>query len=439
MRASLSSFARPPVDRRALRGYRRERVTELTVPVALALMEGGFVGVVADKVYHVHPAVLAVITAAPMFGNLSSFAWARLARGRRKVPLVTGLQAAMVGLIALTSLAPEGALGATVLVGSMVAVRLMLSGAITIRSTIWSLNYPREVRARYTGRLQLLTSFTLAASSFVASLALDANPENFRLMYGFASLVAVAGVIAFAGVPHIGEDEHLGLERGHTAQGGEKPAPTRSMWSVLRDDREFRRYQTWQFVLGVSNMMVEAPLIYLVSRQLQASYTVSVALTMTIPLVLGAATLPIWALVIDRMHIARFRARQSGFWVLSQALTWYGAAQGSLALIACGRVVLGLARGGGGLAWQLGHNDYSSPRDLAAYMGAHVTLTGVRGAFAPFLGMLLFLGSGPVALPGVDWTLPALPGLGAHSFGVSCALSSLSALGFILLARKNRV
>ncbi len=53
MRNSLSSFGRPRLDRLALRGYRRERITEFTVPVALALMEGGFVGVVADKVYHV--------------------------------------------------------------------------------------------------------------------------------------------------------------------------------------------------------------------------------------------------------------------------------------------------------------------------------------------------------------------------------------------------
>ena len=321
----------------------------------------------------------------------------------------------------------------------MVAVRLMLAGAITIRSTIWSLNYPREVRARYTGRLQLLTSFTLAGSSFVASRFLDADPDNFRLMYACASLVGIVGVIAFSGVPHIGEDEQLGLERGHTAQGDEAPAPTRSMWRVLRDDREFRRYQTWQFALGVSNMMIEAPLIYVVSNQLQASYTVSIAITMIIPLTVSAASLPLWALFIDRVHIAQFRARTSALWVLSQALTWYGAMHGSIAWIACGRIILGLARGGGGLAWNLGHNDYSSPRDLAAYMGAHVTLTGVRGAFAPFLGMLLFVGSGPVALPGLEWTLPALPGIGAHSFGVSCALSATSALGFVLLARKIRV
>ena len=55
-------------------------------------MEGGFIGVIADKVYHVHPGVLALITAAPMFGLLSSFVWAQLALGRRKVPFTTSLR-----------------------------------------------------------------------------------------------------------------------------------------------------------------------------------------------------------------------------------------------------------------------------------------------------------------------------------------------------------
>ena len=243
MRNALSLFGRPSLDRRALRGYRRERITELTVPVCQALMEGGFLGVVADKVYHVHPVVLAVISAAPMFGNLASFAWARLARGRRKVPFVTGMQAASVVLVGLVTLAPAGPEGAAVLVACQIGVRLLLAGITTLRSTIWSLNYPRDVRARFTGRLQILTTVTLGTASLAGSLALDADPQNFRLLYGFAPLLGAIGVIAWSGVPHLGEDEHLDLERGHASEGDEPAMPTRGMWRVLRDDPVFSRYQ----------------------------------------------------------------------------------------------------------------------------------------------------------------------------------------------------
>ena len=44
------------------------------------------------------------------------------------------------------------------------------------------------------------------------------------------------------------------------------------------------------------------------------------------------------------------------------------------------------------MAWQLGHNDFARQDQLAAYMGLHVTLTGLRGSIAPFLGIILYAG-----------------------------------------------
>ncbi|MEN8185243.1 MAG: hypothetical protein ABFS46_22190 [Myxococcota bacterium] len=128
----------------ALAGYHRERLRDLTFPVATALMEGGFVGVLADKVYSVHPGVLALISAAPMFGNLSSFLWARLGHGRAKVPLLVRLQLFFMAFVALIAFLPSGPMGATVLTICVVASRLVLGGIITLRSLIWTLNYPRE-------------------------------------------------------------------------------------------------------------------------------------------------------------------------------------------------------------------------------------------------------------------------------------------------------
>ena len=422
-------FERPELGQRALEGYRRERLNQLTLPIGLALMEGGFVGVIADKVYHVHPAVLAVTAAAPMLGNIASFAWSRLARGRRKVPLVTALEGAICLGVAVVALAPSGPWGAALLVGALIAVRVLIAGEVTVRSTIWSLNYPREVRARFTGRLQVAMTLSMALTSFAASFVLDRNPESFRLAYALGAIVSAVGAAAFARVPHIGEAEQLALERS------EPLAQARSVRDILRSDPLFARYQMNQFVLGTSNMIIEGSLVYLVSRELQASYLASIAIAVAVPMLLSTATLPLWAIYIDRVHIARFRVTQSGFWFAYQGLLWLGAWLGSLWILALARAVLGLARGGGGLAWQLGHNDFSSPRDLGSYMGAHVTLTGVRGAFAPFAGILLYAGSSSWQIPGTSLALPAFAGLGSHTYGICCALVLASAIGFRRLER----
>ncbi|MFT6017006.1 MAG: hypothetical protein ACI809_002776, partial [Candidatus Azotimanducaceae bacterium] len=70
------------------------------------------------------------------------------------------------------------------------------------------------------------------------------------------------------------------------------------------------------------------------------------------------------------------------------------------------------------------HNDFAKPTELGVYMGAHVTLTGIRGAFAPFVGILLYLGWDSAGI------LPSYEGLGAGVFLVAAALSSLSWLGY---------
>ena len=84
-------FQIPDLDPAVQKSFRREQLSELTLPLATSLMEGGFVSVVAAKAFDVEPWVIAVISASPMFGNLSSFFWTRIAIGRSKIPMVVAL------------------------------------------------------------------------------------------------------------------------------------------------------------------------------------------------------------------------------------------------------------------------------------------------------------------------------------------------------------
>jgi hypothetical protein len=182
-------------------------------------------------------------------------------------------------------------------------------------------------------------------------------------------------------------------------------------------------------------MMIEPAVVVLVSRELAADIGTSVALLTTVPVALGVLLLPLWAAYVDRVHVAEFRARHSWLWAASQALTGVGALLGSLAWVAAGRVVLGIARGGGTLAWNIGHNDFAKPERAGAYMGLHATLTGVRGAFAPFLGVALYAGVAARELPG-GFVLPALPAIGGWMMLLAAALSTVATLGFGALHRR---
>jgi MFS family permease len=433
MSAARAFLTRPPLRGAPLEAYRRERTWTLTVNVAYAMTAGGFVAVVADKVWAVHPAVIAAVTAAPMFSNLSGTLWSRLGHGRPKIPLITWMTAASLVFCGAIAFAPEGRWGAAVLVAGMALSNLLLSGIIALRSTVWSLNYDRAVRARVTGRFNLMTPATHQIAPLVGRAAMDLDPSSFRAIYLGSAVIGIAGTLAIARVPVVAEADHLALERGEHPDASDDGAH-QSMLAVLREDRNYARYLGWQFLLGTSNMMIDAPLIYLVSNQLGAGYVVSIGLITVVPLAFATLTLPLWAHFLDRVHIVEFRVRSSLLWTGWQIAVCIGAWQESIGWILFGRILLGLARGGGSLAWNLGHNDFADQRNLAAYMGLHVTLTGLRGLFAPFLGMLLFVGWSQHSWLG--FTLAGFAGIGSAAFLIPVLLSSLAGIGFLRLWRE---
>jgi hypothetical protein len=89
--------------------------------------------------------------------------------------------------------------------------------------------------------------------------------------------------------------------------------------------------------------------------------------------------------------------------------------------------VLGSANAGANLGWNLGHNDFASIGRAQQYMGVHVTLTGVRGAIAPPLGILFY-----EALEAFRM------GAGRYALVLPLALTTIGAIGFNLMRRDLR-
>ncbi len=429
-----SILQRPPLSGASLASYRRERIREVSFPASVALVEGGFVAVVAEQLYGSNPVAVVAIAAAPMAGNLSSLLWARLAEGRAKIPFLTTLQVVFAMVVVMIALLPAAgaASGLWLLVGTMVVSRLLLGGIVTLRSLVWTHNYPRETRARVTARLSLLTISSMSVTSLLAGLALELHPDAFRFVYLGGVAVSAIGIAVFSKIRlHDGDTDPMSPAEPIV----ERPVPppeTTGAVALLRGDPNYARYLGWQFLLGVSNMAAEAPVIWLVSHELAASPAIGVLALQGLPLALSALSLPFWGPYLDRIHVARFRARHGWLWVVAQALVWLGALNHSIAAVAIGRAVLGVARGGGLLAWQIGHNDFTTPERANLYMGVHVTLTGMRGLLAPVFGMVIYLGSG-----GIPW-LPAISGIGAHLFLASAIFSGVATLGFGNLERRLR-
>jgi MFS family permease len=195
---------------------------------------------------------------------------------------------------------------------------------------------------------------------------------------------------------------------------------------VLREDRQFRLYQRWQMLNGIAFMMSTPALLYMVSKEMTdptEEYVLANIIVQTIPMVTMLIFTQVWAPLFDRVHVTVFRTWHSAVGVLGLIAILWGALRGNgpeaLAIVAVGQFLVGIAHAGGGIAWNLGHNDFASLDKASTYMGVHVMLTGLRGCVAPFVGAWLY----------------QIPQVGRNIFGIGIVFAFVAMLGFWSMAR----
>jgi hypothetical protein len=441
IRRALSSFSvqhQPPMTRQA---YHHELVTACTMPVAIAMIEGGIVGVLSKTIFQVSDLGFAAIYAAPMFANLTSLLWTRLAKGKAKSRSLGLVMSALLILVGSVALLPTTAWGPAALVAIVIAGRCLIAGTLTIRSIIWRANYPRNIRARIIGRFVLIASLILATVPILVGRLLDFEPSLFRLIYPAAACVGIVGAIAVFKVRVRGEPALIRSERSPHDDPDIPLQPSgrpHNFISILKQDGQFRTYMIWQFVAGVANMAGNTAIALFIVNAIahrDDANSLGMLLNATVPLALATATVPLWSRLLDRQHIARYRVSHGLTWIFGQAFAYLAATLAWIPLFFLPQATYGVMRGGGMIAWQLGHNDFADRRLTALYMGIHQTLTGVRGLFAPFLGTALLTGWNGITLDG-QTLLPAWQGIGPNVFLITTALSLTAWLGFLRLSQQ---
>lgn len=409
--------------------YRRELTAAFFFPLVLAAVEGGVSGVIVKNAYDgvVNDTtlnyVVAGLVAAPAFANVVSFVWARLAHGLDKVRFINALQLGMVVSVALLAATPRTPLGLLMFLALVLSTRVCYAGVITLRSTVWGVNYPKGARARVAGKLTTVQVLVIALVGYTLGESMQHWPAAYRLLLPLGSATALVGVLSWSRVRVRGRRRLLRAERAHNRRQRPSFNPA-SIVRVLRDDPCYDKYMTAQMLLGLGNMMTWAPVVIMVKDLFEVEYR-AVALTHSIPLLAMPLSIPIWARVLDNRHVVYFRAIHSWFFVLSTSLVFAAGMFVAMPLLVAGVILKGFAFGGGALAWNLGHLDFAPEERASEYMAAHVTLTGLRGLIAPFIGVTLYQ---------LFETLS--PGAGPWVFAVATLLVLFAALGFVFLHRQ---
>ena len=388
---------------------RRELLPWALLGLTLGMVEGATAAVLLKHRFAGSADPLAVnlavafVSGAPALSNVVSFAWANLAHGRARVLIVVVLQAAFALTVGLVGLAPVATGGLLLTAVSILVARVLWSGILTIRSSIWLANYPRTLLARFTGRIVVASSLTVAAAAAATAAALGLPDFDPRWLYGAAALAGLVAAWRYRAMRVRREHRLLDAELGEAARG--TAFSPRMMLEILRADVDYREYMFWMGVYGGGNLMLTSQLVVILTEGLGMPPARQIAMLAVLPLVALPLFVPMWARLFDGGHVVRYRARQGWVMVLAVAILCAGTLTELEWLLWLGALVLGLALAGANLGWSLGHNDFASPGRAQHYMGVHVTLTGVRGMLAPPLGVAAYQALEGLAAGAGRWSI----------------------------------
>jgi hypothetical protein len=402
---------------------RFERRTWTLVYLCLGVIEGGTAAVMVRSLFGsavggmAVDLVVAVVSAAPAWANVVSLAYARRAQGRPKVQFLRPLLAAMAVCVAGLGLLPVGGAGLLAFLLLYGTARLLWAGVDTVRSVIWSVNYPRHLRARVTGRILVNGSIALAGSGLLLGWLLEHDDPWYRAAILAAAAAGLVGSVAF-GRFRVRQEQRLLTDELARLRDGAR-FDLAGIQQLLARDATFRRYMLAMSVFGAGHLMLTPLLVVCIDDVLQASELVQVAITTALPILVMPIAIQPWARFLDRRHVIIYRSVHAWIAVAGSVLLAIAIVGHRPVLLWPGALLMGVSLAAGSLGWSLGHNDFAPRGEETRYMALHVTLTGLRGLVAPPLAILAYYGL-QRARPGFEaWAmlLPvALIALGAWQF-----------------------
>ncbi|MCP4710387.1 MAG: MFS transporter [Planctomycetes bacterium] len=339
-----------------------------------------------------------------------------------KVPKMTATAVSLaIASFALISILITPTVGKNAIVIVFLAqifiAQVCMALVFTLRTAIWRANYPNQHR----GKIVVVIELFLSIGTFIVILIYTSLMDRLHLPFQAIYLTSgICGLIAawlFSRIRLRHEKSQLRkLNNANVA-----PLKPWSGLTLLRSDKRFAKYMSWQMLNGFTTMIIDMGVLTLILTDLfDSSWTEGGLVLAAVPLLITAIASLVWARFFDSLDIFTIRYYVALTWILSRIFLFIGVWQKNIAIVLFSRAITGVAMGGGRLAWRLGHMEFAPQNQDSLYMSAHVSLTGFRGLIAPAFGIFLYQ-------------------LELKYFGsYGLAVITLSTLGFIIAAQGFR-
>lgn len=277
----------------------------------------------------------------------------------------------------------------------VIAGFMLLTAIIPFMTSIYHDNYPANRRGSLFSKAVLVTVLVSIVAGFLGSSMMDRDPGSYRWVLVALGLAALGKSYSIWRMPTHGIEDH-----NHTN-------PFSHMKLVIQDKSFGYVLLTW-FIMGFANLWVLPLRVdYLTSSEygIEGSALFVATLITIIPDLMRAFSAPLLAKLFDRINFIVLRMIINVLFACGIALFFL---THDPVVIGLGSALIGIAFGGGTVAWGLWVTKYAPPDKVGAYMSIHVFLTGVRGTIGPLIGFWVVQRIGVTAIGWVSFGLMML-------------------------------
>ncbi|MBC2594252.1 MFS transporter [Ruficoccus amylovorans] len=257
--------------------------------------------------------------------------------------------------------------------GFFIAANIMYVQNPPLLIQIYSANYRPGERGGKVSTVLILLSLGGITAGWLGGKALD---HDITIYPFILAGMAAACVISAAIVRRIPSQQ---LDPKSNAN------PIKSL-SVIWQDKLFGWLLLCWMLMGATNLMtIPVRIEYMADPKygINASNFEISLITFIVPMTSRMLSTKVWGFLFDRMNFISWRILINCCFMAS-FLIYYNSH--SLFFLGLGMAFIGMAMGGGNIAWTLWVTKLAPTNKVSTYMSAHTALTGVRGTAAPFIG-----------------------------------------------------
>jgi len=263
---------------------------------------------------------------------------------------------------------------------------------IPATSTLWQSTVSPQARNELWGLTISITTAISMATAFLGARLMDYDPMAYKWFFPVAAVLGMLSILIIARMPVRGRYK-LTRKRPKISWAKVFVEPVRKMNKLMREDRNYRDFESFFFLYGVAFMIMAPVLPHYLVDVAKMNYT-QAGLCDGVLFAFGMVALTSsWGRLMDRQNPMRLCALVFTILASFPALLLVGPLLAKLGLnlvyiVFLGYLIYGIGMSGLGVAWNLAPIAFAGERDASRYTGAHITITGIRGSIAPIVGAL---------------------------------------------------